>query len=291
MKQIKKAIGVTGLIAASFVIGCAKKNTEQASLAKTNFKISGSSNAATVAKSGLEYFLSKLMPTAQAGVPSSMISKDNQTVTLSSLWVVLKEIEFKSAETAGEETEDEKTEGTNFHGPYVADLLAANPTALDSQSIPSKTYKRIKMQYEKVDTSVLLEKAPTAPAALANNSIYMEGSFCSTANCDFTFKLDDGVEIEISGPNGILATDGQDFLVSIQLANVIRQIDFTVLSVATDKNITHDNRVAGANICDSIDASASDYYTCIKKGLEKEAKFAKDDDGDGEVDADEESVE
>jgi hypothetical protein len=292
MKNVSTFLGITGILASSLVIGCAKKtDSSNSTTATTRFKMAGSANSATVAKTNFEKFLNKLLPSAQANAPMNMLSKDNQSVTLSSLWVVLKEIEFKSAETAGEEAEDEKTENSSFHGPYVADLLAANPVVLDTQNITSKTYKRIKMQYEKVDTSVLLAKAPTAPAALANNSIYLEGSYCSSASCTFTYKLDDGVEIEIAGPNGIAAQDGQDMLVSIQLANVIRQIDFTVLSAAADKNINHTNRVTGANICDAIDPSATDYYTCIRKGLEKEAHLGKDDNGDGEINGSEQSVE
>lgn len=293
MIKIKKAVSASITLAALINLGCSEDShkVQQSSLSQTTFKITGSANAPTVAMNPIEKIFHSLIPRAVASNPSNLTSKDGESISLTSLWIVIKEIEFKSKEHSEEEDDSELEEESSFKGPYVADLLAATPAALDTQSIPSKTYRRIKIKYEKCDHSTLLAKNPNAPSDLVNNSIYLAGT-CGNS-CNFSFKMDDGVELQIAGPNGINAQSDQELLVNIQLANVIKQINFSDLTFATDKNISHTNRVtktSNSDLCPTIDPSANDYYTCLKKGLEQESHFAKDDNRNGEIDDDEESV-
>ncbi|MGZ3775910.1 MAG: hypothetical protein ACXVCY_17580 [Pseudobdellovibrionaceae bacterium] len=274
-KKLMSAFIVTGYAVSQ--VGCApSNNTAQV---QSGFKMTGSGTVATVArmnksKSIMDFMFNK----AFALVPSSIVDATGAVINLSSAWTVVKEIEFKSEQTHGEE--DNQSE-VAFKGPYFVDLLSNSPVVLDTQMITGKAVKRIKMKLEAAGGSV----PATAPSALANNSIYFAGS---VGGNNFTVKLDDGTEVEIAGPNAFQPSANSEILVEIQVANIFKQINLS--SVTNNEIIDHTNRHSGTHLCDQIDASANDLYTCFRKGFEKHADFGEDKNGDGTLEANEDHV-
>lgn len=238
----------------------------------SSFKMTGSSSAATVAKMERQNIWSLLMSKAHALMPSSLVDSTGLSITLSEAWTVIKEIEFKSEESVGAEDSEIEVE---FQGPYVVDLLSNTPLTLDTQLIAQKAIRRIKMKLHKAET------LPTgSPAGLINNSIYISGI---VGGNNFIFQLDDSTEIQIAGPNSFEPSENSELMVEIQLANILKQIN---MSTITDGEvISNTSRHTGANLCNSIDSSAGDIYTCIRKGLEKYANFGADIDGDDDLDS------
>lgn len=238
----------------------------------SSFKMTGSSAAATVAKMEHQNIWSLLMNKAYALMPSSLVDSTGFSITLSEAWIVVKEIEFKSEETAGIEDSEIEIE---FQGPYVVDLLSNTPLTLDTQLIAQKAIRRIKMKLHKAETLPI-----GSPAGLINNSIYISGV---VGGNNFTLQLDDSTEIQIAGPNGFEPSENSELMVEIQLANILKQINMS--SVTNGEVISSAARHPGANLCDSIDLSAGDIYTCMRKGLEKHANFGSDVDGDDDLDS------
>ncbi len=254
-------------IGASLIVGCAQNNSNTPQVT-SSFKMTGTSTAATVAKNYKPSIWNMFINTAQALVPTSIVDSNGSTITLSSAWTVIKEVEFKSEETTGAEDNESEIE---FKGPYFVDLLSNSPITLDTQSISQKNIKRIKMKLEATQTTL----PSSAPAGLANNSIYIAGSIGGN---NFKFQLDDGTEVQIAGPNGFQPSENSELLVEVQIANIFKQIDMS--SITNNEVIDHNHRHAGVNLCPSIDTSSNDLYTCIRKGLEKHADFGIDRDGD-----------
>lgn len=260
------------------LIGCAAKNNSATTQVTSTFKMTGSGSAATVAMNKKPSLWTAFVNAAYAMVPSVLVDSTGATVNLTSAWTVIKEVEFKSEETAGSEDSQSEVE---FKGPYFVNLLSNTPVALDTKAINQKSIKRIKMKLEASQASL----PAGAPAGLANNSIYVAGS---VGGNNFTFQLDDGTEIQIAGPHSFLPGENSELLVEIQLANIFKQINMS--SVTNNEVIDHNHRHAGANLCQSIDASAGDLYTCIRKGLEKHADFGEDRNGDGDLESNEDHV-
>ena len=251
--------------------GCAKG----ASTASVNsaFVMTGSSSSQTVATHRKPGLLGMLLPSASALAPSSMQDSSGTTVTLSSAWVVIEQIEFKEDEVS-EASEVEGAE-VEFDGPYVVNLLATTPQLLDTKSIPALAYKRIKMKLHKATTL-----PAAAPSQLAGNSIYLSGHVGANA---FSYQADDTTHFDISGPSPILPSSGADLLVAINLANVVRQVNLSTLPNNAVINST--NRFAGSNLCPAIDSRANDIYTCFRKALQTHANFGKDSHHGGDFDA------
>lgn len=279
---------VLGTIAA---IGCSqKKESTSTTLYSTTFSMTASSAPRTVAsKSSVEKFLDLIMPQALAGIPTNLVDSQNTSVTLNSAWIVVKEIEFKSVESSGEESEEEAQEEIKFKGPYFVNLTSVTAQALDTQLLPAKVIRRIEMKLEAAENSSSISWPSEAPTGLENKSIYIEGTFGS-GNTPFSYSSNDGAEFKVSGLGGITPEEGQNLLMSIQFGDIIRQIDLTALSLASNKNIDDSNRVSASNPCPNIDASANDLFTCFRKGLESQAKIGKDSDGSGELESDEDDA-
>ena len=258
--------------AALVMVGCSQQKTNEVS---ASFKMTGSSSAATVAEN--KSIWSLLMNAAHAFLPATIQDSNGLTVNLSEAWTVVKEVQFKSEETAGAEDSEIELE---FNGPYIVDLLSNTPMVLDTQKIAEKGIRRIKMKLHKA------ESLPAgAPAGLINNSVYFAGSVNGNS---FTFQMDDGSEMQIFGPSAFTPSENSELLVEVQLANIIKQID---LSTVTNGEAIHAGaRHSGANLCPLIDASANDIYTCVRKGLEKHANFGVDKDGDDDLDGADNSV-
>lgn len=273
--SLKSAAGLVALVGTTaLAVGCAPKNTT-ASQVTASFKMTGSSSAATVAQSKRPSIFDILISTAKALVPSSILDSAGSTVTLSSAWVVVKEIEFKSSETAGNSEDDQESE-VEFKGPYFVDLLSSAAVTLDTQSITAKSIKRVKMNLEATHATL----PAGAPAGLAGNSIYVVGAVGSNA---FTFKLDDETELDVAGPNGFVPSANSDILVEVKIADIFKQINLS--SVTNNEVISHTSRHAGANLCPAISASANDLYTCFRKGLEMHADAALDDNHDNKIES------
>ncbi len=275
-KNYAKALTV-GFATISVMAACAPKGNSSSPLVNSSFKMTGSGSAATVAKNTPRSIWELVVNQAYAFVPTSLQDSTGLTITLSQAWTVLKEVEFKSEETAG--VEDSSIE-VEFQGPYVVDLLSNAPLLLDTQQIAEKGIRRIKMKLHKAETL-----PATAPAGLANHSIFLAGV---VGGNNFTLKLDDSTELTIGGPNSFQPGENSELMVEIQLANIFKQIKMS--AVVNNEVISAASRHPGVNLCVSIDPSAGDIYTCFRKGLEKHAKFGQDNDGDDDLDANDSKV-
>jgi hypothetical protein len=287
-KKIIKITITAGLVA---IFGCAQKKDSASTkkLLQSSFAMTGSANPTTVVQYNIfDKIMKFIVPTATAYVPPSMPDSTGATVSFSEAWIVIKEIEFKAAETLAGETEDESAETTEFKGPYFVNLTSATAQVLDTKSLTEKTYRRIKMGLEAAEDNSAVGWPSDAPAGLQNNSMYISGLYNSLA---FTFSSHDGSEYTISGANGITPEEGQSLLVSIRFSDIIKKTNLSALATTSNTNISEANRVTATSPCPTIDASAEDLYTCFRKGLENEADFGKDSDGSGEIEQDEESVE
>lgn len=290
-KQIIKTgikIGVIAGLIGTF--GCAQKKLTAASKQKytSSFAMSGSSSPTTVVYNSIYDKLFKFfIPNATANVPTTMVDSQGTAVSFNSAWIVIKEVEFKAAETAAQETEDETSEGTEFKGPYFVNLTSATAQVLDTKSLSAKTYHRIKMGLEAAEDNTAAGWPSDAPLGLQNNSMYIDGLYNNVA---FTFSSHDGAEFSVGGANGITPEEGQNLLISIKFSDIVKKTNLSALGTATNKNISEANRISATNPCPTIDTSAQDIYTCFRKGLEAESKFGKDSDGSGELENDEESV-
>lgn len=276
-KNCLKSLTV-GLTSASLLVACSPKNSSTTPQVTSGFKMTGSSSAATVAKQSPKGIWDLLINQAYALIPTSIQDSTGLPITLNQAWTVVKEVEFKSEETAGAEDSEIEVE---FQGPYIVDLLSSTPMVLDTQQIAEKAIKRIKMKLHKAETLPV-----SAPAGLINNSIFLSGV---VGGNNFTFQLDDSTEIQIGGPNSFQPSQNSELLVEIQLANIFKQINMS--TVTNNEVISSASRHSGANLCNSIDPSASDIYTCVRKGLEKHSNFGQDNDGDGDLDSNDSKVE
>lgn len=257
-------------------VGCkpqaaASKPSVQTSLFMTG---SGSKN---VVQTNTQKFLSLFVPTASALTPPLLLDATGLSVNLNEAWVVVQEVEFKTTETAsaGENLQHE----IEFHGPFYVDLLSNAPSSFGVASLPVEGIRRIKMQLHAADAL-----PASAPVALTGNSMYLSGSVNGVA---FTYSSADSTEFEIGGPNPVVPNSASDLLTVIRIGNLFEKINLSSIAVAT--NISAGNRVAVANPCPLIDASAVDLYTCFRKGLATEANFGNDN-GKKDLDANDETV-
>jgi hypothetical protein len=281
-------LGVTAGVLAG--VSCAQKK-QDSSVAKysTSFAMGASAAPRSFGynfSSPIEKLMNMIMPSAIAGLPTSLTDSQSTGVTLGTAWIVVKEIEFKSAETAAAESEDEVSEEVEFKGPYFVNLLSAAPQVLDTKSIPAKVYKRIEMKLEAAETENSVSWPTDAPAGLSGKSMYIEGTYNSLS---FSYSSHDGAEFKVSGAGGIAAEEGQDILLSIRFSDIIAKINMTALQTAGNRNISEENRVAASDPCPLIETGLPDLYTCFRKGLESESDFGKDSDGSGELETDEDN--
>lgn len=276
MKRTVKTM-IAGVAALS--MGCAQ--APSSGTVSTSLVMTGSSQASTIAKYKIQHpWLSLFMPAAVALTPPAMADASGRNVSLTKAWIVIKEIELKATEVADSAEVEGASDGIEFQGPYVVDLLSAQPASLGVAEIPAGVYRRIKMKLEK-DAVMPAE----APAGLSGNSIYFEAT---VAGNQVTYSAADGTEFQIGGAGGVDLSDNANLLLGVKLADLFKMIDMS--SVTSNVAISASNRVPGTNLCPLIDASASDLYTCFRKGLEKAGKLGKDSDGDHEIEADEDEV-
>lgn len=243
-----------------------------------SFKMTGSSQASTVAffrPNFVSPWLYEILKPAMALPPPTLTDSGGLTISLSEAWIVVKEVEFKATEA--KEVDEVDGSEVSFTGPFVVNLLATNPESFGQARIPSSTIRRIKMGLDNNATTL----PNTAPPALSGKSIYWKGV---VNGHDFTFASTQGYQYELGGPNGVSLTDNSNVLMSIHTADLFKKINLSAITATTD--ISENNRVTATNPCPTIDASASDLYTCFTKGLQSEANLGKDDDGDDELSGD-----
>lgn len=258
--------------------GCAADKPAATSSVTTGFKMTSSSSATTVAKTKRPSLLNALLPKAIALNPPSMADSGGLPITLTSAWMSIEQIEFEQSEVRGSgEVDGSESE---FKGPYAVDLLLSSPLSLDIKSIPALPFKRIKMKLHKAESSLA-----GIPSQLISNSIYLSGT---VGGNQFTYQSPDTVEFEIGGSKPVIPKSGIDLLVSINIANVFKQINMA--SVPNGATISPTNRYPGTSLCPSIDTSANDIYSCVRGALQKHANFGGDKAGNGNLDASDEKV-
>ncbi len=291
----KSLLSKTLLSLAALVAINACSESNETKYVSVPFKMTASGTAPTVAKlTNFEKILEFILPSSYAFMPTSMVDSTGLVVSLTDAWVMVESVEFEALEfadadelaeeeaeeneLADNETDDDDDE--EFSGPYAVNLLSVTPSVLDTQLIPQVPFKRIEMKLHAADVAV-----SGAPAGLLHNSIYIAGSIGVNT---FSFESDEETEIEINGPHAVVPVDGQGIVIEIKLANLFKQIDLSGLP--NGAIISSASRYAGVSLCPAIDESAEDVYTCIRKGLEKEADCGSDSDDDGDLDEDDDTV-
>lgn len=279
MKKATIKTMIAGVSALS--VACSQPNSLTNGVS-TSLTMTGSSSASTVAQYKIKHpWMSLFMPSAVALTPPAMTDSTGLNVSLNKAWIVVKEIELKADEVAGASEVEGKSNEIEFKGPFFVDLLSAQPASFGVTDIPAGTYRRIKMKLEKDATL-----PAGAPAGLQGNSIYFEAT---VAGNQITYSAADGSEFKISGAGGVNIVDSSNLLISLRIADLFKMLNLS--GVNSNIAISTTNRVAGSNLCPLIDSSAGDLYTCIRKGLEKAGKLAKDDDGDHEIEIGEDDLE
>lgn len=282
MKQhiaLKFLIALLALVA----MGCSKSTNTTTGNPLVGLAMTGSSAQATAQntfKSWPVCLINELFfKKAQAlPPPGAMFDAAGNSVSLQTFWINLGEIEFKASETP--EAGEVDGEDLAFSGNYLVDVFSSSPQVLAYSSISVTTIRRVKMKLSRVST------VPSgAPASISGNSVFIQGQVGSH---QFSYVTDEETEFEVAGPQAVSAVNNKNLLLEFKVANLIKKINMSVISSNTA--ISSSNRVNATNPCPLIDASANDLFTCFRKGLESEADLARDDDGDYEIDADEDSV-
>lgn len=243
-----------------------------------SFKMTGSSAVSTVAfhrPHFLSPWWSEILKPALALPPPSMVDANSLSVTLTEAWMVVKEVEFKPTETmeVGEVDGDDIV----FTGPYVVSLLSNTPESFGQGTVASGVLRRVKMRLHNASTL-----PSNAPPALSGKSIYWSGAVNGHA---FTISSTEGYEFELAGPNGVIVTDNSSVLMSVHIANVVKKLNLADINLSgTQVDIDESNRfTTTAAPCPTIDAAATDLYTCFNKGLKSESNLGRDDNGDDEL--------
>lgn len=237
-----------------------------------------SANNATVAKFKPS-LLDFIMPKALAyPPPPTLLDAAGNTIVIQSVWVNFGKIEFKYDEIAsGSEVDGDSIE---FSGEYAVDLLSNTPASFVSGPISLSQLRRIKLKL------IRLPILPIgAPTGFLNKSIYIQGTVNGNT---FTYSTEDESFIEIAGPQIVSAISNSTLLLELQVANLIKKTNLS--AIVTTTNISDINRVSVANPCNAIDTSASDLFTCFRKGIETESNLGRDDDGDFQLDPQEDKV-
>lgn len=225
----------------------------------TNFAITGSGMNATV-KSSSWFF-----PEAHALTPPPLLDSNLANVDLYEAKIVVKKVHFyRTSDPAAY-----STSADHYDGPFVVDLLDGTPEPFGQITLYNDGLRRVKM---------LLHKDATT-----GYSMYLRGQVNGVA---FSFSTDDTTDFQVYGENAVTPESGKKLMVTIRIADLFKKIDLSVITANTDISAT--NRVNATNPCPLIHATATNLYTCFRQGMNKEAKFGKDD-GDDDLD-DSESV-
>lgn len=271
------AVFVGKLAIATLLTSCnSATESKEASTVTTGFTMTGSGQNA-VAQSKMQKLFSLMVPSAYALTPPLLVDSSGANITLDEAWIVIEEIEFEANELAdGNELDGDDIE---FEGPFFVDLLSNAPISFGEIQIPAQGLRRVKMQLHESNSIPV-----GAPIELNGKSIYLSGM---VNGIPFSYSADDSTEFEISGPNAIVPESSKDLLAVVRTADLIKKINLSTIIAPT--SISTNSKFNAVNPCPLIDPSASDLYTCFRKGLASEADFGKDD-GDMDLDDSDESV-
>lgn len=246
------------------IIGCTNKGTSTGN-PLVNLNITGASqNASAYLKQYKPLWW--LLNTAVAfPPPATMQDGSNLTVSLSEFWLNAGEFELKFEEAA----QSGEVPGLEvaFNGPYIVNLFSNSPMTLATAGISQASIRRLKYKTRRVEAS-----NTQAPSGMIGASVYLTGNVNGNA---FEFKSEQEIDFETSGPNLVSFANGDNLLLQMQTADLIKNINLS--AVTSGMIISESNRVNASNPCPNIDASASDLYTCFIKGLQKMAKVGRDD--------------
>jgi hypothetical protein len=211
--------------------------------------------------------------------PPSILDSAGHNVVLSNFWINFGNIEFETTQnpTSGE------IDGSDIviAGPLTVDLLSTNPTVFGPFALVSSTFKRLKYK-----SANLLVPNSNSPAGLKGNSIYLNGTLNGST---FSVQISDQVEVEVGGPNAVVAQDGARLLLQISTISIFSKINMTAL-VGAPTAITSTNRIAQANACPLIDSSAADLYTCFLGAIAPESNVGEDINLDFQIDNNEPAI-
>ena len=260
MLHLLKSLGVS--LAITLLSSCNSKSGSTNNAVTMNFAITGSGMDATVSNSWIFH-------SAYALTPPPLLDSNLANVDLHEAWIVVKNIHFfRSADP-----DALSLAADHYQGPFFVDLLAGTPEPFGDIRLYPEGLRRVKM---------LLHKSnglpAGVPAALSGKSIYLRGQVNGQT---FTYASDDTTVFQIYGNRPISPESGKKLMVTIRLADLFKKIDLSAIN--TDMDITSSNRVNAVNPCPLIHATASNLYTCFRQGMNKEAKFGKDD-GDDDLD-------
>lgn len=210
--------------------------------------------------------------------PALLLDAVGNNVTITSIWINFRQIEFKYDEVAsGSEADGDSVEFDSIHS---VDLLSNSPQPFVSGNINISNMRRVKLKLAKTSTLPI-----GAPNDFLGKSIFISGAVNGQT---FTFSTQDETVIEIAGPTLVSALENRTLLIELQIANLIKKTNLS--SIVAMTNINDTNRIPFTNPCANIENGASDLFTCFYKGLEKESNLGRDDDGDYVLDPDEVKV-
>lgn len=235
----------------------------------TDFAITGSGMNATVSHSTSWFF-----PSAYALTPPPLLDANMANVDLLEAWIVVKKVHFFRSSNP----DAYAVSADHYQGPFFIDLLDGTPEPFGSIRLFPEGLRRIKMQLHKSNSL-----PAGVPAALNGSSMYFRGQVNGFA---FTYASDDTTDFQIYGENAVFPESGKKLMVTFRIADLIKQIDLSAITSNTDISAT--NRVNAVNPCPAIQASSTNLYTCFRQGMNKAAKFGKDN-GDDDL-SDDESV-
>lgn len=278
----KKFLIITSILLFFILISCEKKSngTSTGNPMTVSLSVTGSSQISNVVKNFMPKFLFEIIfvEKAVALPPPALVDSNGTSVILNQAWISLKSIEVKTSEIM------DGSEGSEVKlvGPYAIDLLSNPAQTLGSFSTELQFIKRFRADFHKMETT---ELPAGAPVELANQAIYF--SF-SVGGHSVILQSDEGIEYELSGPNGVTIFEGSPLLLSIITVDLFKKINLS--SITGNTVINASNKVSASNPCPLINASATNLYDCFKDGLKSEANFGRDTDDDGELSINEETV-
>lgn len=257
---------------------CSKSENTTTGNPFISLAMTASSSEATVAKWNKTIW-SFLIPTSFAYPPPAiLLDAAGNNITINSIWVNFRQIEFKYDEVASESESD--GDDIEFDNIYAVDLLSNNPQPFVSGAINLSHMRRIKLKLAKATT------LPSgAPSGFLEKSIFISGTVNGHS---FSYSTENETVIEIAGPSLLTVVSNRTLLIELQIANLIKKTNLSSISSST--NINDSNRVPVSNPCSNIENGASDLFTCFYKGFEKESNFGRDDDGDYVLDENEDTV-
>lgn len=235
----------------TLIITSCNPEADKSSTVNTNFSVTASGQYA-VAQSGFQKSFSYLFSSAIALTPPPLEDSNGAGISLNEAWIVLKKVHFNSTQ--------------HYEGPFFIDLLSDEPIYFGEITLPNEGITRVKMLLHKENNV-----PDTVPGVMNGKSIYLNGMI---NNHNFIYIADDTTDFDIEGEEAVVPEEGKDLVAVIRLADLLKKIDLS--TITADTTISSSSRVSATNPCPAIHATASDLYTCFRKGIAMEAKLGKD---------------